>query len=227
MPRCWHDAQPAAVCCSETLVVDDEYVSISSANLNQRSLDGSRDTELGMGAWQVSAGGLAMKPWGAWSVQAAIDQGCLCWQRAAPATQDCAGGERTAGLSYGTAGTCCTLQTACTTGSSLSRLRAASGLLLQPVEAALLGSLLHSTGLVEQGCPCCLAGSSRERHVQPEAADRGHMRAQRMTSQGARLTRAAAACSPPTCWRAPRRAALAGAGRSRVPRIWRSTQRIP
>ena len=36
----------------QTMVQDDEYVSISSANLNQRSLDGTRDTELGMGAWQ-------------------------------------------------------------------------------------------------------------------------------------------------------------------------------
>lgn len=38
--------------CMQTIVQDDEYVSISSANLNQRSLDGSRDTELGMGSWQ-------------------------------------------------------------------------------------------------------------------------------------------------------------------------------
>ena len=36
----------------QTIIQDDEYVSISSANLNQRSLDGSRDTELGMGSWQ-------------------------------------------------------------------------------------------------------------------------------------------------------------------------------
>ena len=36
----------------QTMVQDDEYVSISSANLNQRSLEGTRDTELGMGAWQ-------------------------------------------------------------------------------------------------------------------------------------------------------------------------------
>lgn len=36
----------------QTILQDDEYVSISSANLNQRSLDGSRDTELGMGSWQ-------------------------------------------------------------------------------------------------------------------------------------------------------------------------------
>ncbi|KAL3155264.1 hypothetical protein ABBQ32_013195 [Trebouxia sp. C0010 RCD-2024] len=37
---------------AKTMVQDDEYVSISSANLNQRSLDGTRDTELGMGSWQ-------------------------------------------------------------------------------------------------------------------------------------------------------------------------------
>ena len=37
------------------MLTDDEYITISSANLNQRSLDGSRDTELGMGAWQASA----------------------------------------------------------------------------------------------------------------------------------------------------------------------------
>ena len=38
----------------QTMVQDDEYVTISSANLNQRSLDGSRDTEMGMGSWQPS-----------------------------------------------------------------------------------------------------------------------------------------------------------------------------
>lgn len=36
----------------QTMVVDDESVTISSANLNERSLSGSRDTELGMGGWQ-------------------------------------------------------------------------------------------------------------------------------------------------------------------------------
>lgn len=40
------------LCCMQTVIQDDEYVSISSANLNQCSLDGSRDTELGMGSWQ-------------------------------------------------------------------------------------------------------------------------------------------------------------------------------
>uniref|UniRef100_A0A1D1XJH3 Phospholipase D n=1 Tax=Anthurium amnicola TaxID=1678845 RepID=A0A1D1XJH3_9ARAE len=34
------------------MVVDDEYVIVGSANINQRSLDGSRDTEIAMGAYQ-------------------------------------------------------------------------------------------------------------------------------------------------------------------------------
>lgn len=34
------------------MVVDDECVIIGSANINQRSLDGSRDTEIAMGAYQ-------------------------------------------------------------------------------------------------------------------------------------------------------------------------------
>ncbi|KAI4296218.1 hypothetical protein L6164_036194 [Bauhinia variegata] len=34
------------------MVVDDEYVLLGSANINQRSLDGSRDTEIAMGAYQ-------------------------------------------------------------------------------------------------------------------------------------------------------------------------------
>ncbi|CAA6660147.1 unnamed protein product [Spirodela intermedia] len=34
------------------MIVDDEYVMIGSANINQRSLDGSRDTEIAMGAYQ-------------------------------------------------------------------------------------------------------------------------------------------------------------------------------
>lgn len=36
------------------MIVDDEYVLIGSANINQRSLDGSRDTEIAMGAYQPS-----------------------------------------------------------------------------------------------------------------------------------------------------------------------------
>ncbi|XP_072982915.1 phospholipase D delta-like isoform X6 [Typha latifolia] len=34
------------------MIVDDEYVILGSANVNQRSLDGSRDTEIAMGAYQ-------------------------------------------------------------------------------------------------------------------------------------------------------------------------------
>ncbi|GLT34764.1 hypothetical protein SLA2020_092620 [Shorea laevis] len=34
------------------MVVDDEYVILGSANINQRSMDGSRDTEIAMGAYQ-------------------------------------------------------------------------------------------------------------------------------------------------------------------------------
>ena len=34
------------------MIVDDEYVLMGSANINQRSLDGSRDIEIAMGAYQ-------------------------------------------------------------------------------------------------------------------------------------------------------------------------------
>jgi len=37
---------------SKGMVVDDEYVIIGSANINQRSMDGSRDTEIAMGGYQ-------------------------------------------------------------------------------------------------------------------------------------------------------------------------------
>ncbi|GMJ02747.1 ARABIDOPSIS THALIANA PHOSPHOLIPASE D DELTA, phospholipase D delta [Hibiscus trionum] len=37
---------------SKGMIVDDEYVMIGSANINQRSLAGSRDTEIAMGAYQ-------------------------------------------------------------------------------------------------------------------------------------------------------------------------------
>ncbi|KDP38812.1 hypothetical protein JCGZ_04969 [Jatropha curcas] len=37
---------------SKGMIVDDAYVIIGSANINQRSLDGSRDTEIAMGAYQ-------------------------------------------------------------------------------------------------------------------------------------------------------------------------------
>ena len=34
------------------MIVDDEYVILGSANINQRSMDGSRDTEIAIGAFQ-------------------------------------------------------------------------------------------------------------------------------------------------------------------------------
>lgn len=37
---------------SKMMVVDDEYVIIGSANVNQRSMDGARDTELALGSYQ-------------------------------------------------------------------------------------------------------------------------------------------------------------------------------
>ena len=37
---------------SKGMVVDDEYVLIGSANINQRSMEGTRDTEIAMGAYQ-------------------------------------------------------------------------------------------------------------------------------------------------------------------------------
>lgn len=37
---------------SKGMIVDDEYVIIGSANINQRSMEGSRDTEIAMGAYQ-------------------------------------------------------------------------------------------------------------------------------------------------------------------------------
>lgn len=37
---------------SKLMIVDDEYVLVGSANINQRSLDGTRDTEICIGAFQ-------------------------------------------------------------------------------------------------------------------------------------------------------------------------------
>lgn len=34
------------------MIVDDEFIIMGSANINQRSLDGSRDTEIAMGSYQ-------------------------------------------------------------------------------------------------------------------------------------------------------------------------------
>ncbi|KAJ6837733.1 uncharacterized protein M6B38_323420 [Iris pallida] len=38
---------------SKGMIVDDEYVIVGSANINQRSLEGTRDTEIAMGAYQA------------------------------------------------------------------------------------------------------------------------------------------------------------------------------
>jgi phospholipase D1/2 len=37
---------------SKGMIVDDELVILGSANINQRSMDGSRDTEIAMGGYQ-------------------------------------------------------------------------------------------------------------------------------------------------------------------------------
>jgi len=34
------------------MLVDDEYIIVGSANINQRSMDGARDSEIAMGAYQ-------------------------------------------------------------------------------------------------------------------------------------------------------------------------------
>lgn len=37
---------------SKGMIVDDEYVIVGSANINQRSMEGTRDTEIAMGSYQ-------------------------------------------------------------------------------------------------------------------------------------------------------------------------------
>ena len=37
---------------SKMMIVDDEYIIVGSANINQRSMDGARDSEIAMGAYQ-------------------------------------------------------------------------------------------------------------------------------------------------------------------------------
>lgn len=51
------------------MIVDDEYVIIGSANINQRSMDGSRDTEIAMGAYQ---------PHSTWARKGSYPQGQVC-----------------------------------------------------------------------------------------------------------------------------------------------------
>jgi phospholipase D1/2 len=43
------------------MAVDDEYIIVGSANINQRSMDGGRDSEIAMGAYQP--GHLATRNW--------------------------------------------------------------------------------------------------------------------------------------------------------------------
>ncbi|KAK6263024.1 hypothetical protein QUC31_008840 [Theobroma cacao] len=47
---------------SKGMIVDDEYVIIGSANINQRSMEGTRDTEIAMGAYQPHHAG-STKPY--------------------------------------------------------------------------------------------------------------------------------------------------------------------
>jgi phospholipase D1/2 len=51
------------------MIVDDEYVILGSANINQRSLAGSRDTEIAMGAYQ---------PYHSWSNKKRHPHGQVC-----------------------------------------------------------------------------------------------------------------------------------------------------
>ncbi|XP_076908436.1 uncharacterized protein LOC143565326 [Bidens hawaiensis] len=51
---------------SKGMIVDDEYVIIGSANINQRSMEGTRDTEIAMGAYQ---------PHHAWAAKRSYPQG--------------------------------------------------------------------------------------------------------------------------------------------------------
>ena len=37
---------------SKMMIVDDVYIIVGSANINQRSLDGNRDTEIAIGGYQ-------------------------------------------------------------------------------------------------------------------------------------------------------------------------------
>ncbi|XP_051214611.1 phospholipase D alpha 1 isoform X2 [Lolium perenne] len=47
---------------AKTMIVDDEYVIIGSANINQRSMDGGRDSEIAMGAYQPSYLASSIRP---------------------------------------------------------------------------------------------------------------------------------------------------------------------
>lgn len=55
---------------SKGMIVDDEYVIIGSANINQRSMEGTRDSEIAMGAYQ---------PHHTWAKQRASPVGQVTW----------------------------------------------------------------------------------------------------------------------------------------------------
>ena len=40
---------------AKLMIVDDEYVIVGSANINQRSMDGTRDTEIAMGMFKSAS----------------------------------------------------------------------------------------------------------------------------------------------------------------------------
>ena len=43
---------------SKMMIVDDEYIILGSANINQRSMAGARDTEIAFGGFQPARGSL-------------------------------------------------------------------------------------------------------------------------------------------------------------------------
>ncbi|KAH9325861.1 hypothetical protein KI387_006039, partial [Taxus chinensis] len=49
---------------SKMMIVDDEYIILGSANINQRSMDGARDSEIAMGAYQPFHTSMDASPWG-------------------------------------------------------------------------------------------------------------------------------------------------------------------
>lgn len=56
---------------SKGMIVDDEYVILGSANINQRSLEGTRDTEIAVGAYP---------PHHTWASKPCPPHGQVCFQ---------------------------------------------------------------------------------------------------------------------------------------------------
>lgn len=65
------------------MIVDDEYVIVGSANINQRSMAGTKDTEIAMGSYQ---------PHYTWSAKKRHPRGQVCISQSkiidCPATND-------------------------------------------------------------------------------------------------------------------------------------------